>query len=93
VLLHRERELAEIERSIAAAAHGTGAMVLIEAPAGAGKTVLLQALRQPAAAAGMTVLGARGGELEQAAPWDVMAPTRSCVRDAMTGCGLHPDSA
>jgi DNA-binding CsgD family transcriptional regulator/tetratricopeptide (TPR) repeat protein len=86
VLLQREQELAEIERSIAAAAHGTGAVVLIEAPAGAGKTVLLQALRQPAAAAGMTVLAACGGELEQAAPWAIV---RELLQPAISRLGAE----
>lgn len=44
---------------------GDGATVLIEGPAGIGKTALLGALGERAAAEGFTVLRARGSEMEQ----------------------------
>jgi hypothetical protein len=72
VLLHRGQELCEIEGCIARAAAGTGAALLIEGPAGVGKSALLQAARQSASTAGFEVLSARGGELEQAAAWAIV---------------------
>ena len=63
-LLERGDELAEIERALAAAAEG-GGMLLIEGPAGIGKTQLVEAACSRAAATGMQVLRARGGELER----------------------------
>ena len=62
-LLERERELAALERLIGDARDGRGAVVLIEGPAGIGKTRLLAAARERAD--GMTVLTARCSELER----------------------------
>ncbi len=50
-------------RRLSAARDGEGSLVLIEAPAGTGKTALLRSLR--AQAQGMRVLTAIGGELER----------------------------
>ena len=44
---------------------GEGTLVLIEGPPGAGKTELQREARSAAERAGMTVLAARGSELEQ----------------------------
>lgn len=44
---------------------GTPGVVVIEGPAGIGKTSLLQAARQAAGSSGLRVLAARGGELER----------------------------
>ena len=49
----------------AAAAGGAGRLVTIEGGAGIGKTRLVAEARAAAARAGLTVLTARGGELEQ----------------------------
>ncbi len=64
-LLERESELALIEDRIGAATEARGSLLLIEGPAGIGKTELVGAARGRAAAAGMEVLSARGGELER----------------------------
>ncbi len=64
-LLERERELAALDDALAAAGGGTGRIALVEAPAGLGKTTLLRAAAERAAAAGFTVLRARAGELER----------------------------
>jgi DNA-binding CsgD family transcriptional regulator len=64
-LLERAFELALIEEAIAATAAGAPGAVLIEGPAGIGKTALLWAARHGAERAGLRVLAARGGELEQ----------------------------
>ena len=64
-LLERQSELALIEDRIGAATEARGSLLLIEGPAGIGKTELVNAARERAAAAGMEVLSARGGELER----------------------------
>jgi DNA-binding CsgD family transcriptional regulator len=64
-LLEREQQLAHLQRALAAAAAGTGSLVLIEGPAGIGKTALLLAARQLAQRDGMRFLRARCSELEQ----------------------------
>jgi DNA-binding CsgD family transcriptional regulator len=50
---------------IASAADGRGATVVLEGPAGIGKTSLIEAAARLAAEAGFEVLAARGGELER----------------------------
>jgi DNA-binding CsgD family transcriptional regulator len=64
VSLGRERELAEIGRVIDAAREGSGGLVVVEGPAGIGKTRLLEEAVRAASAAGVGVLGARGSEFE-----------------------------
>jgi DNA-binding CsgD family transcriptional regulator len=64
-LLEREAELATIHTFVAAARDGTGRLVVIEGRPGMGKTRLLAEARADAAAAGLTVLAARGSELER----------------------------
>ena len=64
-LLERERELAVLERCLADAGAGRGRLVVIEGPAGIGKTALLGAGRRLAGERGVTVLSARGAPLEQ----------------------------
>jgi DNA-binding CsgD family transcriptional regulator len=64
-LLERESELAELDDALAAARHARGKLVLVEAPAGLGKTSLLRAAAESAARAGFTCLRARAGELER----------------------------
>ena len=63
-LLERDRELAALERLIEGARADGGRVVLIEGPAGIGKTRLLAVARERAAR-GMTVLTARCSELER----------------------------
>jgi class 3 adenylate cyclase/DNA-binding NarL/FixJ family response regulator len=64
-LLEREAELAALHAYIDAAASGGGRFVAIEGRAGIGKSRLLQEARAIAGEAALTVLTARGGELEQ----------------------------
>ena len=64
-LLERDAERAALDEVGAAAAAGQGRFVLIEGPAGIGKTGLLADLRVRAAGAGLRVLSARVGELER----------------------------
>jgi DNA-binding CsgD family transcriptional regulator len=71
-LLEREEELATIEELLAAAREGFGGLLTIEGEAGAGKTSLLAAASSLAAAEGMLLLRARGGEYERDFPYGVV---------------------
>src|SRR6266536_2279860 len=64
-LLERNEELARIESALADARRGRGRFVVVEGPAGIGKTALLAAARTTAAEGGMRVLRSRGTELER----------------------------
>jgi DNA-binding CsgD family transcriptional regulator len=63
-LLERSAELARIEAALGEARAGRGTFVVIEGPAGIGKTALLTAARAAAVEAEMCVLRSRGTELE-----------------------------
>jgi predicted ATPase len=65
-LVEREREVAALVALVEATPRGEGRAVLIEGPAGIGKSALLADARRPASAAGSLVLAGRGSELEQA---------------------------
>ncbi len=64
-LLERASELERIGGALRVAATGTGTIVAIEGAAGIGKTTLLGAAAELAAAHGMDVLRARGGAMER----------------------------
>ncbi|MCZ0727156.1 helix-turn-helix transcriptional regulator [Mycolicibacterium iranicum] len=64
-LLDRDDDLAAIEDALSAAAAGAGSVLVIEGPAGIGKTALLKHLRGRALDLGMAAKSARGGELER----------------------------
>jgi DNA-binding CsgD family transcriptional regulator len=63
-LPEREGELAELGRLLSDARQGRGWLCLVEGPAGIGKSRLLDEARGRAPEEGVTVLAARGGELE-----------------------------
>jgi DNA-binding CsgD family transcriptional regulator len=63
-LLERNAELAQIESALAHARTGHGRFVVVEGPAGIGKTALLAAARTAAAEGGMRVLRSRATEME-----------------------------
>jgi len=65
LLLERGAELARIESALAEARSGRGRFVVVEGPAGIGKTALLAAARTAAADGEMRVLRSRGAELER----------------------------
>jgi DNA-binding CsgD family transcriptional regulator len=69
-LVERERELEEFERLRAAVRRGEGAAVIVEGPAGIGKTRLLAAAGE--AAENLEVLRARASELEREFPFGVV---------------------
>jgi DNA-binding CsgD family transcriptional regulator/tetratricopeptide (TPR) repeat protein len=64
-LIERSDELARIESALAEARTGHGTFLVIEGPAGIGKSALLAAARTVAADGGIRVLRARGTELER----------------------------
>jgi DNA-binding CsgD family transcriptional regulator/tetratricopeptide (TPR) repeat protein len=67
-LLEREHECGRIDSLLRGVGAGCGAVLLIEGPAGIGKTELAGALGREATAEGMLVLSARGAELERDYP-------------------------
>jgi DNA-binding CsgD family transcriptional regulator len=69
-LVERELELETVERLLAGASAGSGGAVVVEGPAGIGKSSLLVAART-AAAPELRVLSARGGDLERELPFGV----------------------
>lgn len=64
-LLEREHERDRLDGAILGAREGMGCVILLEGAAGIGKTALLAHAQQVGREAGMTVLHARGGELER----------------------------
>src|SRR3954471_18033114 len=64
-LLEREQELEALRAVLADAREGRGAVTVVAAPPGHGKTALLRVLRDEAQGAGMRVLHAAGAELER----------------------------
>ena len=65
LLVERATEIAALEECLAAARYGHGQTVLIEAPAGSGKSSLLAVARDVGRETGMQVLSAAGNELER----------------------------
>src|SRR5947207_5244590 len=71
-ILERQSEVGALEAIVADARHGSGTVAVVEGPAGIGKSSLLEAARGYALKGGVTVLGARGGELEVDYPFGVV---------------------
>lgn len=71
-LLEREAELDRLATVLEGVGSGSGAAVVVEGPAGIGKTRLLEAARELAAGAGLEVLSARPGEFERELGWGVV---------------------
>jgi DNA-binding CsgD family transcriptional regulator len=65
ILLERERELTALAGALREAERGRGGVMLVEAPAGLGKTSLLKAACEAASEAGFACLRARASELER----------------------------
>ena len=64
-LLERAVELEHIGALLDGCVAGKGGVLVVQGPAGIGKTALLESARETAREAGVRVLGARGGELER----------------------------
>ena len=71
-LLEREDEVRELEAALDDVAAGTGQLVVLEAPAGLGKSSLLEVCRGSAIERGFAVVIGRGSELERAFPFGVI---------------------
>lgn len=71
-VFERELETAHLQRAVDHSWHGVGRVVVIEGPAGIGKTTLIGAARELAREAGMNVRVARGAELEQSFAFGVV---------------------
>jgi len=71
-LLEREQELDTLAATIEAAADGRAGLLLVQGPAGIGKSRLLTEARTLAEARGLCVRFARGGELERDFPFGVV---------------------
>ena len=84
LILERDGELAALSAAVAAAEAGRGAFVLVEGPAGIGKTTLLRAAcRGP----GLRILTARGLALERGFPYGIVRQLLDPVRVAADGMG------
>ena len=81
-LLEREDDLARIDGALARARDGRGTLVVVEGPAGVGKTALLADARAIAESAGMQVLRSRGAELEREFAFGVV---RQLLEPALRG--------
>src|SRR5262249_23506441 len=85
-LLDRERELQALHAALVAARDEKGQLLLIEGPAGLGKTSLLRASSDAAAEMGFMVLRARASELERDFPY-------GCVRQLLGPTVLRASAA
>lgn len=85
-LLERARELAVLERAVSWLRAGMGSFLLVESPAGTGKTALVDELCRSAAAAGCRVLAERAIELDATAPLGVTL--RLLARAGLVPVGL-----
>jgi DNA-binding CsgD family transcriptional regulator len=71
-LVERESELRLLDEALSGAADGRGRTIVVEGPAGVGKSVLLAEGHRRAASRGMLALAARGHELEREFPFGVV---------------------
>jgi predicted ATPase len=65
LLLERDPELEQIRRHLQRALENQGSVLIVEGPAGIGKTAMLTAARDAAKSEGFRVLRARGAQLER----------------------------
>ncbi len=83
-LLEREDEISRLGRAVGDSWDGVGRLILIEGPAGIGKTSLVAAARRLASEVGMNVRAARGAELEQSFAFGVV---RQLFDSLLAGAG------
>jgi DNA-binding CsgD family transcriptional regulator len=84
-LHERERELSVIVDALDEAADGRGRVVVVEGPAGIGKTGLADSVSHSARARSFATAGARGSELELAYAWGVVRQLLEPRLRGMTG--------
>ncbi|HEV2777700.1 MAG TPA: AAA family ATPase, partial [Solirubrobacteraceae bacterium] len=87
-LVERDEELACLDDVLHAARSGAGATVVIEGPAGIGKTSLLTSAREKAVGSGMSVLQARGSPLEREY---AMGLVRQCLERTVRADPAHEE--
>jgi peptidoglycan/xylan/chitin deacetylase (PgdA/CDA1 family) len=80
VLVERDAELAALVSTLDSARAGAGSLLLIEGPAGIGKTALAEAVRMRASQDGIRVLYGRGTEFEREYAFGVV---RQCLVPAV----------
>jgi len=88
MLLEREPELDALREGLDRARAREGTLLLIEGPAGVGKTTLVRAARAAGEGAGMMPLEARGSELEQPFAFGVV---RQLLEPAVSNEAGHAD--
>ncbi|MFI5891053.1 ATP-binding protein [Actinoplanes sp. NPDC051513] len=93
VLLQRDAEMAALDSRLGSVRAGTGRLILVEGPAGIGKSSLLAAAAQAAAAAGVRVLRAWGGPLEHDAGWGIARQLFAPLRGSAEWDGLAVGAA
>src|SRR4051812_32285880 len=89
-LLEREDVMSRAEAALGRAQSGHGSVLVIEGRAGMGKTAVLAALRETAAARGLRVLRGRGAQLEREFGFGVV---RQLVEPAMMAMTAQERSA
>jgi DNA-binding CsgD family transcriptional regulator len=82
LILGRDAELTAMTAAIETAAAGHGAVILVQGPAGTGKTTMLRAACAEAAAHGLRTLTARGLALEQGFSYGVVRQLLEAARAA-----------
>ena len=80
-----------MERTVGAAIGGTGAVLVLEGPAGIGKTVVLEAARRSATEKGALVLSARASELDRGFGFGLVHQLfdRVASEQRLTGAAAH----
>ncbi|MFA4929524.1 MAG: AAA family ATPase [Patulibacter sp.] len=86
-LLDRAHETQALRRAVEALADGRGGVVLLEGPAGIGKTSLVEAVGPIAAEHEALVLGARASELDRGFAFGVVLQLLEPVLDALDDAG------
>ncbi len=93
-LLERDREVAALRAPLDRLLAGDGGVLVLEGPAGVGKTRLLGVLRRDAASRGARVLTARAGELERGFAFGVVRQLLEAeVDDALLAGAAAPAAA
>lgn len=93
-LVEREGEITALDAALESIASGAGRVVVVEGPAGIGKSALLDRAREEAPGLGFRVLAARGSELEVDFPFGVVRQLfEASVRDEETRAVALADAA